>query len=279
MNKLNRSQLAASLGGWATKLKSSAYLQTGWGLSLLCLMTGLFLLCSRVLGSFTPDADSVRAFGIILLINGIVLSVDWGLLKATENRLRSVWETLFWSLFLFAGAVLTTLALLPGGSSVTVLSGIVVLLLLGYFLFDISLESLSSIPRFSIPESEGHAVDVSERIPDSIEQPSEADGHLTQWLSRKQDEQGAEIIEGMIRLELAAGQIQKAAHVAFTPSFSSVPQMECEPLGDAEVEAIVGDVYPHGFRVEIRRTDSNREATEVEVGFQAICAGANQNAA
>ena len=278
MNNRNGSQLAASLSDWATQLRGSAYLQTGWGLSSLCLITGMLMLGSRVLGSFTPDADSVRALGGILLVNGVVLSVNWGLLKASQNRLRSVWEPLLWPGLFFAGTALITLAMLPGGSTLTVMSGIGTLLLLGYFLAEISLDAISS--KTDLPHSltaSGH-VDSTNSLAESVE-PSESEGHLTQWLSRKQDEQGADVIEGMIRLELAAGQIQKAAHVAFTPSFSSVPQMECEPLGDAEVEVILGDVYPHGFRVEIRRTDSNREATEVEVGFQAVCAGANQNAA
>ena len=278
MNNRNGSRLAARLSDWATQLKGSAYLQTGWGLSALCLITGVLMLGSRVLGSFTPDADSVRALGGILLVNGVVLSVDWGLLKASQNRLRSVWETLLWPGLFFAGTALITLAMLPGGSTLTVLSGIGTLLLLGYFLAEISLDAISS--KTDLPHSltaSGH-VDSPDSLSESVG-PSESEGHLTQWLSRKQDEQGADVIEGMIRLELAAGQIQKAAHVAFTPSFSSVPQMECEPLGDAEVEVILGDVYPHGFRVEIRRTDSNREATEVEVGFRAVCAGASQSAA
>ena len=280
MNNLSRLQLAASLSDWAAKLKGSAYLQTGWGLSALWLTAGVLMLGSRVLGSFTPDADSVRTLGYILLVNGIVLSVNWGLLKASQNRLRSVWETLLWPGLFFAGTALITLAVLPGGSTLTVLSGIGTLLLLGYFLADISLDAISS--KTDLPHSlmaAGH-VDSPNGFSDSDSgELSDPGGHLTQWLSRRQDEQGADVIEGMIRLELAAGQVQKAAHVAFTPSFSSVPQMECEPLGDAEVEVILGEVYPHGFRVEIRRTDSNRGATEVEVGFQAVCAEANQNAA
>ncbi len=278
MDNLNRSQLAVSLSDWATKLKSSPYLQMGWGVSCLCLLTGMFLLSSRLLGSFTPDADSVRALGVILLVNGIVLSVNWFLLKGIQNRLRSVWETLLWPGLFFAGAALMTLAMLPGGSSLVVFLGIGILLLLGFFLADISLNALLPEIESEVSLSQTSLVDSANSLQDSVKL-SESEEHLTQWLSRKQDEQGADIIEGMIRLELAAGQIQKAAHVAFTPSFSSVPQMECEPLGDAEVEVILGDIYPHGFRVEIRRADSNREAAEVEVGFQAVCAESNKNAA
>jgi len=275
MDNLIRSPLATSLNDWATKLKGSLHLQIGWGLSCLWLLVGLLLLCSRILGSFTPDADSVRALGVILLLDGIALSANWLLLKSTQSERHSVGEILAWPTFLFVGAISMTLAMLPGGSSLTVLSGIGILVLLGFFLVDISLDALStkSGSQFSTALSDsGNSIN-------SLSNYAEPEEHLTQWLSRKQDEQGADIIEGMIRLELAAGQIQKAAHVAFTPSFSSVPQMECEPLGDAEVEVILGDVYPHGFRVDIRRTDSNREAAEVEVGFQAVCAGANQSAA
>ncbi len=278
MDSLNKSRLATSLNDWATKLKSSPYLQIGWGLSCLWLLVGLLLLCSRILGSFIPNADPVRAFGVILLLNGIVLSVNWGLLKGVENRLRSVWETLLWPGLFFAGAAFMTLAMLPGSSSLTVLLGIGILLLLGFFLADLSLGLLSSDIDSQVWPAHSDSINSTNDLSNCVEQ-AEPEEHLTQWLSRKQDEQGADIIEGMIRLELAAGQIQKAAHVAFTPSFSSVPQMECEPLGDAEVEVILGDVYPHGFRVEIRRTDSNREAIEVEVGFQAVCAKSNKNAA
>ncbi len=278
MNKLNRSPIATGLSNWATNLKSSLHLQIGWGLSCLWLLAGLLLLSCRMLGSFTPDTDSVRALGVVLLLNGIVLSADWLLLKLSENSPCSIWEILVWPGFFFAGAIAMTLAMLPGGSSLAVLSGIGILLLLGFFLAEISLGLLSSDVDAQVSSARSNSVDMIHGFSNSADH-AEPEEQLTQWLSRKQDEQGTDIVEGMVRLELAAGQIQKAAHVAFTPSFSSVPQMECEPLGDAEVEVIVGDVYPHGFRVEIRRTDSNREATEVEVGFQAVCANSNQNAA
>ncbi len=277
MNELNRTQFKTSLSDWATRLKGSSYLQRGWGLCSLCLLTGLFLFCSRLLGIYVPDSDPVRACGVILLINGIVLCVNWKLLKTTKVCLRTPRETLLWPGLFFTGSVFITLALLPAGASLAVLPGIGVLLLLGYFLVDMTLDAISSNDQLqdSTPLLN---LDSSNNLP-AANKTFEPEEHLTQWLSRKQDPGGTDTIEGMLRVELAAGQIQKAAHVAFTPSFSSIPELECEPLGDVPVEVIPGDVYPHGFRIEVRRSDSNREAIEVEVGFQAICASENQNAA
>lgn len=102
---------------------------------------------------------------------------------------------------------------------------------------------------------------------------------LIHWLTRKREKDGTEIVEGMVRLELAAGQTQRSAHIAFTPALNSTPEMECEPLGEVEVEAVLGDVYPHGFRVDIRRIGSSRDTQTVEIGFHAISTGQKKSAA
>ena len=282
MESLDRSRFADAVVACASELKSSRHLQLGWGTSSVWLLTGTLLLFCRVLGNFTPDTDALRALGVILLSSGFVLTVSWGLLKSCEEQDGSSWEYLAWNGFLFAGSVAFTLAVLPVSSSLTVLSGIALLLVLGFFLADFTLSGLAinsgSLPSEIMPtevdNTEGRLNPAELQLNETSSQEQ-----LIQWLSRKQDAQGAEVVEGMIRLELAAGQIQKAAHIAFTPSFAHAPEMECEPLGDAEVEVILGDVYPHGFRLEIRRVDSNRDAMEVEVGFQAMCDSPSQNAA
>lgn len=281
MENLDKLRFADAVRTWALELKNSRRLQQGWGLSSIWLLAGMLLLSCRVMGSFTPGSDTLRALGIILLANGLALTVSWGLSNSSKKRTGRLWDYPAWNSFLFVGSITLTLAILPAGSSVAVLTGIGTLLLLGFFLSDLTLSNLSST---SCSEQEEKISTTEDRVTDQaddneIQLNTSPQEQLIQWLSRKQDAQGTEIVEGMVRLELAAGQIQKAAHVAFTPSFAHVPEMECEPLGDAEVEVTIGDVYPHGFRVEIRRIDSNRDAMEVEVGFQAICDNVNQNAA
>ena len=94
---------------------------------------------------------------------------------------------------------------------------------------------------------------------------------LVQWQSRTQSPDGSQTVEGMIRLDLAAGQTQRSAHVSFTPALPGLPEMECEPLTEATVEASIGAVYAHGFRVDVRRVGTSQTDERIEIGFQAVC--------
>ncbi len=123
------------------------------------------------------------------------------------------------------------------------------------------------------------ALDVEPEDKPDAQSATQVDSQLLQWLTRKRSTTGGELIEGMICLELDPGQSQRSAHVAFTPALPSVPEIECEPLGECSVEASIGACYPHGFRVDVRRTAGTESAERVEIGFLASTPNTESSAA
>lgn len=92
----------------------------------------------------------------------------------------------------------------------------------------------------------------------------------TQWMTRQSLPDGAEQIEGAIRVSFAAGQRAVSVHVPFSPPFAAVPQVECETEGDAPARWKLAVVYAYGMRVDLKRELSN-ESAEIELSYSARC--------
>jgi len=265
------------------QIQARPRLQRGWEISLAIGFSGFVLLAGRMLGSLPAEGDVVRGLGFLWLVSGCCLMAYLGLKSFVEREENALSHQACWALLIFLGASQISIALLPLQSFLTIIGGLLSLLLLAGFvahdllqtpglsaaMLEPTLDGQSSQEESSAPAPAAVALDAGVAESRSLRTEDDA---LTQWLTRKQLDDGSEEVEGMIRLELAAGQTQRSAHVSFSPPLAVTPEIECEPLSDGEVEAIVGDVYPHGFRVDIRRGRAAAEAAVVEIGFQAIAA-------
>lgn len=304
-------------------------LQRGWEVSAgIALLGGVLLIC-RLLGSFLPDSDPYRAWGLLWLINGATLLLFWGLSRFVAHIPKSAGHLGCWGILQFSGVLALNLALMPLGAPGVVLAVLGSLLLLAGVIMQRSLECRAlqaaeesqanpenqpeSVASETTPPSDTAGDDQAESpvdcsragVPVAATQPAfnqpaskktgalvveveeksdakreiQVDSELLQWLTRKRSPTGGELIEGMICLELEPGQSQRSAHVAFAPALPSVPEIECEPLGECSVEASIGACYPHGFRVDVRRTAGTESAERVEIGFLASTPNTESSAA
>ncbi|MCG6155089.1 hypothetical protein [Rubinisphaera margarita] len=264
---------------WARETEQSRDLQYCWACGLTWIIVGFVLLTARALGSFIPDTDAIRAAGSILGLSGLGLMSSTHLLRSRPLTPSARSQVLLLATITLGGILLSSLALTPLRSfwsvflHAFVMAGVTVVLA-SRGLNLLGLETTSAVEA-TPKEVESTSVDTSP----SVKEPAVHSGEIVQWLSRSRQTDGSETVEGMLRLELAAGQKQVSGHVVFTPSLGSVPEIECEPIGALEIEAAIGEVYPHGFRVDVRRTDRSTAALSLDIGFQALAATQEQNAA
>ena len=103
------------------------------------------------------------------------------------------------------------------------------------------------------------------------------DEDVTQWMSRRMTDEG-ELVEGWLRIEFPAGQREATAHVSFCPPLSGPPEIETEDLDGADLEIRVGNAFPFGTRLTVRRSGSTTQPASGRIGFVAVVA-ANRKAA
>ena len=112
--------------------------------------------------------------------------------------------------------------------------------------------------------------EIGEQAESSEEAESMFDG-VSQWMTRKSLDDGADCIEGVVKVEIAADQKQTVVHLPFSPPFPAKPNVECEVESLESCRARVTTTHPYGARIEIRRSGECEKNTEVELQFTAIC--------
>ena len=105
-----------------------------------------------------------------------------------------------------------------------------------------------------------------------------SDDSTTQWMTRQSLPDGAEQVEGSIRVFFAPGQRAASVHVPFSPPFAAVPQVECETVGDDPARWKLSVVYAYGMRVDLKR-ESSDEPAEIELSYSATCESTASEAA
>lgn len=90
----------------------------------------------------------------------------------------------------------------------------------------------------------------------SFDAPS--DPNTTQCQKRTLHLNGAESIEGMVRVSFQEGEEQTAIHLAFCPSLRTAPEIQTDTVSelDMEVEAETTLSQMYGARIELKRTAS-----------------------
>lgn len=81
-------------------------------------------------------------------------------------------------------------------------------------------------------------------------------------------EQGIDVLECLFRVEFAAGQREAGVHIPIWPAFAEVPEVECEPLDESEVEATAASVHTYGVRIDVRLSAACEDSETVLIGVQ-----------
>lgn len=102
---------------------------------------------------------------------------------------------------------------------------------------------------------------------------------VLQSMTRTTTDHGGERIVGRLRLHFAAGQTLAVTHLAFCPPLAAAPEVACHLLDDSPVRLKVGPPRPYGVRIEARRSQTTERPLNVEVGFSALTAAAQLDAA
>ncbi|HUY32698.1 MAG TPA: hypothetical protein VMV69_07930 [Pirellulales bacterium] len=92
---------------------------------------------------------------------------------------------------------------------------------------------------------------------------------LTQRLSRSKTADGCERLRGSSRADFAPGSRAARIHVAFCPPFASLPRFEFRQSAGPPSRIALGQLLPHGARLELKLADPAREAAAVWVEFSA----------
>lgn len=104
------------------------------------------------------------------------------------------------------------------------------------------------------------------RIHAEEEEPPE-EREATFRLERGFQDGDAEWVEGIAQVEFAPGRKQTLVHIPFWPPLGSIPAVEFEVLGEADVHVSSGGRYRWGIRLEAQRSGSADAAESVEIAF------------
>ena len=76
--------------------------------------------------------------------------------------------------------------------------------------------------------------------------------HVQQTLSRYLAE-GRDHLEACVRVRFEPGQQSAIIHLPIQPAMHSIPEVECEPVGDEDVRITADPIQPFGVRLVCRR--------------------------
>jgi hypothetical protein len=102
-----------------------------------------------------------------------------------------------------------------------------------------------------------------------VDEESEADESIVQWMTRRRLADGGEVIEGAVRIELDPAEKVGVAHLAFSPPLACDPRAECHLLSDFDGRVRVTAAKSYGLRIEARLTGQSSLAAMINVAFSA----------
>jgi hypothetical protein len=93
-----------------------------------------------------------------------------------------------------------------------------------------------------------------------------SDPGVSQHLTRRTTPDGLDCLEALLRVTFAAAEREAVIHLPLHPPFPNPPEVECEPLDDADLTFKVTTAQPYGVRIEVRRGGEYDEASTFAVG-------------
>lgn len=90
-----------------------------------------------------------------------------------------------------------------------------------------------------------------------------------QNFERTRDEDGSELVEGVMKIHFDKGQKRANVHIPFSPPLPGMPEVDCECVGGEDLRLKVPVRQSYGIRIEARRTNAD-EPLDAEIGFSAV---------
>ncbi len=84
------------------------------------------------------------------------------------------------------------------------------------------------------------------------EEDSELPEDVLQRFTRNRTSDGSDVLSGLLRVVLTAGQRTASVHVAFCPPFSRIPQIAVEQCEGEPARIKVGQLLPYGARFDLK---------------------------
>ncbi|MDZ4685707.1 MAG: hypothetical protein SH850_11630 [Planctomycetaceae bacterium] len=103
------------------------------------------------------------------------------------------------------------------------------------------------------------------------------DADAIQTMSRRCSEDG-EVIEGIVRVTLSAGERDATVHLSFCPPLATTPTVELEDVDGLGWELKVAAAYPFGLRLQIRRGRQCDEEVAGRIAYWALAATSSRAA-
>jgi len=263
----------------------------------------------RLAGAFTAEIPVLLALlpaaaaGALSLAAGLLFRTSTAATVKTKASPKALFDAVRWTVIAvtLTPPLLTGLALLPTGSA----AGYSALATLLMFL-SIALLAIGDSYRFGLPaaDSMGHASTLSGKQSQPLSDGSTPTPNMddasplaaedetgfehetandnpdvSQWMTRRWLDDGADVIEGAATAVFQSGQRQAILHVAFCPPFTRTPEVVCEVLTDVSARVKVASVQTYGARLHVRLESIAEEDIAVRIGFVATCPTRRDNAA
>ena len=117
-------------------------------------------------------------------------------------------------------------------------------------------------PPVILPPASSEPDLTAEPQPDSIF----SDPGVSQHITRRTTPDGLDCLEALLRIPFAAGEREAVVHLPLHPPLPGPPEVECEPLDDADLTFKVTTAQPYGVRIEVRRGGGYDEPCTFAVG-------------
>ena len=90
-----------------------------------------------------------------------------------------------------------------------------------------------------------------------------------QAFERTKDEDGSELVEGVMQVHFDQGQKRANVHIPFSPPLPGMPEVDCECVGGEDLRLKVPVRQSYGIRIEARRSNAD-QPLDAEIGFSAV---------
>jgi hypothetical protein len=230
----------------------------------LVAVVGLVICARRATGALVvPLAPGVLA-GLGIVLAAVAVSFRRTMAAAVLSRLATfaVWSVPSLALLVWAAAV--TLA----GSETLGLVAFVGALLVeeGWSWGRLRLRADEPPRAIDVPIVGPARRAVVSAVDDAQAPDVETDETVSQNIVRRRGETG-EVIEGWVRVELAAAQRHAAAHVAICPPLDRVPECYAEQMDGPSARIQVAQVLAYGVRFDVKLDEPSCEPCSVIVEF------------
>lgn len=94
---------------------------------------------------------------------------------------------------------------------------------------------------------------------------------VVQQFTRRQLPDGTELVEGWLRVDLAARQANASAHLGFCPPLARPPELTCEQIGGPSARIKLPQVLAHGARLDLKLARAADTPQTIVLHFSARC--------